>query len=183
MAASQSRKCHWKHTNVKSNSGIDLLPSRNSKICTRLQPPRTTFAFAAKRTGRSSTTSDLHRHTTTIAHDQHTSIASAAAEMATVKITIKNETHAFALETSPSESIAGVKVSRSIGCKWRPACSRARYDGADNSLVCLTGRVPRQRQERGAPELHPAAAQGQGAAGRQVARGARHHGRRRARAH
>ncbi|TYZ61540.1 hypothetical protein PybrP1_006864 [[Pythium] brassicae (nom. inval.)] len=30
--------------------------------------------------------------------------------MATVKITIKNETHAFTLETSPSESIAGVKA-------------------------------------------------------------------------
>lgn len=31
--------------------------------------------------------------------------------MATIKITIKNETTSFALETSPSESIAGVKAS------------------------------------------------------------------------
>lgn len=33
-----------------------------------------------------------------------------AQPMATIKITIKNETTSFALETSPSESIAGVKA-------------------------------------------------------------------------
>lgn len=42
----------------------------------------------------------------------------------TIKVTIKNDGHAFTLETSPAESIAGVKV-RVLG--RRQARKRAGY--------------------------------------------------------
>lgn len=40
--------------------------------------------------------------------------------MSTITVTIKNETNSFTLETSPSESIAGVKVRSYTSLSMHP---------------------------------------------------------------